>query len=150
MRAVVLTHGHVDHVGMAGALAAAGATVHLHPADERLAADPRSNETDSSLLPYLGWPATLAFVAHAARQGALRRARMPPSAPLADGAVVDVPGAPVVTHARATPPAAACWSSAEHGVVFVGDLLCTADPGPAAPWPRSCRPAARTATATRP
>src|SRR5688500_2222180 len=46
VRAVVLTHGHVDHVGMANALAAAGASVHLHPADAQLAADPRSNETD--------------------------------------------------------------------------------------------------------
>lgn len=67
VRAVVLTHGHIDHVGMAGEIAAAGAAVHLHPADEALAADPRSNETDSNLLPYLRWPATLAFVVHAAR-----------------------------------------------------------------------------------
>ena len=128
VRAVVLTHGHVDHVGMAGVLAAAGATVHLHPADRRLAADPRSNETDSSLLPYLRWPATLAFVAHAARSGALRPDRMPPSAPLADGAVVEAPGSPTVTHTPGHTAGSCVLEFEEHGVVFVGDLLCTADP----------------------
>src|SRR3954447_14481456 len=43
VRAVALTHGHIDHIGMAAALAESGATVHLHPADVPLARAPRSN-----------------------------------------------------------------------------------------------------------
>src|SRR5438067_13262465 len=43
VKAVVLTHGHIDHIGMAATLAASGVAVHLHPADTGLAADPRSN-----------------------------------------------------------------------------------------------------------
>ena len=52
VRAVVLTHGHVDHTGMAAELARSGATVHLHPADQALAADPRTNRPERTL-PYL-------------------------------------------------------------------------------------------------
>ena len=62
VKAVVLTHGHIDHIGMAATLAASGVAVHLHPADTGLAADPRSNKTDRPVLPYLRWPATLFFL----------------------------------------------------------------------------------------
>ena len=33
LRRVVVTHGHPDHAGSAGELAAAGATILIHPAD---------------------------------------------------------------------------------------------------------------------
>lgn len=128
VRAVLLTHGHVDHVGTAGILAEAGATVHLHPADAALAADPRKNRTDRSLLPYLRWPATLAFVGHAVAQGALRAATMPPTTALQDGQVVDAPGQPLVTHTPGHTDGSCVLEFREHGVAFVGDLLCTASP----------------------
>jgi glyoxylase-like metal-dependent hydrolase (beta-lactamase superfamily II) len=128
VRAVVLTHGHVDHIGFADVLAEQGAQVHLHPADQALAADPRTNRTDASVLPYLRWPATLAFAAHAAAQGALRPRRMPPSVALQDGAVAAVPGRPVVTHVPGHTDGSCLLEFREHGVAFVGDLLCTADP----------------------
>lgn len=128
VEAVVLTHGHIDHVGMAQVLAAAGASVHLHPADALLAADPRRNETDRSLLRYLAWPATLAFVGHAVAQGALRPRGMPASVPLVDGAEADVPGHPQVTHVPGHTDGSCLLQFREHGVVFVGDLLCTSSP----------------------
>ena len=128
VRAVVLTHGHIDHTGIAASLAADGASVHLHPADTGLAADPRSNKTDGSLLPYLRWPATWAFLGHCVAQGALKPPRMPESVPLVDGAVAAVPGEPVVTHAPGHTDGSCVLEFAEHGVVFVGDLLCTISP----------------------
>lgn len=128
VRAVVLTHGHLDHTGIAASLAQGGAQVHLHPADAELAADPRRNETDSSLLPYLRWPATWAFLGHCVAQGALKPPRMPDSTPLVDGAVVDAPGHPVVTHAPGHTDGSCVLEFREHGVVFVGDLLCTVSP----------------------
>jgi glyoxylase-like metal-dependent hydrolase (beta-lactamase superfamily II) len=128
VRAVVLTHGHVDHTGVAASLAADGAQVHLHPADAELATDPRRNKTDRPLLPYLRFPPTLAFVAHAAVQGALRPPPMPPSQPLRDGEVLAVPGAPLVTHAPGHTDGSCVLEFREHGVVFVGDLLCTISP----------------------
>src|SRR3954451_1087150 len=43
VRALILTHGHIDHIGFAGEIRSAGATVHLHPADAGLAAKPSTN-----------------------------------------------------------------------------------------------------------
>jgi glyoxylase-like metal-dependent hydrolase (beta-lactamase superfamily II) len=125
VRAVVLTHGHIDHIGFADVLADSGATVHLHPDDVALAKDPRTNKTDSKSLKYLAFPGTLAFIAHAARQGVTKPPRMPPAEPLVDGAVAHVPGKPVVTHAPGHTDGSCVLEFREHGVVFVGDLLCT-------------------------
>ena len=125
VRAVVLTHGHIDHIGFADVLYDAGATVHLHPEDVSLAQDPRTNKTDSKSVKYLAWPGTLAFIAHAMRQGVTRPAPMPVAVPLVDGAVADVPGQPVVTHAPGHTDGSCVLEFREHGVVFVGDLLCT-------------------------
>ena len=128
VRAVVLTHGHIDHVGCADAAAADGAPVFLHSADSTLARDPSSNRTDRPLLPYLRWPATAAFVVHCVRQGATRPRPMPATQPLADGAVLDVPGRPRVVHTPGHTAGSCVLDFAEHDTVFVGDLLCTASP----------------------
>lgn len=125
VRAVVLTHGHIDHIGFADVLYDAGATVHLHPDDVQLARDPRTNKTDSTSLKYLAWPGTIAFIAHAVRAGVRQPAPMPDAVPLVDGAIADVPGQPRVTHAPGHTDGSCVLEFPEHGVVFVGDLLCT-------------------------
>jgi glyoxylase-like metal-dependent hydrolase (beta-lactamase superfamily II) len=125
IRAVLLTHGHIDHIGFADVLHEAGAAVHLHPADTTLAQNPKSNKTDSKSLKYLAWPGTIAFIAHAMRQGVTRPARMPEAVPLVDGGVADVPGHPVITHAPGHTDGSCVLEFREHGVVFLGDLLCT-------------------------
>ena len=125
VRAVVLTHGHIDHIGFADVLHDAGASVHMHPDDVTLAREPKTNKTDSKSRKYLAWPGTLAFIAHAVRQGVSRPAPMPEPVPLADGAVADVPGQPLVTHAPGHTDGSCVLEFREHGVVFVGDLLCT-------------------------
>ncbi|MDQ2727084.1 MAG: MBL fold metallo-hydrolase [Actinomycetota bacterium] len=128
VRALVMTHGHIDHIGMASVLAGRGAAIYLHPGDAKLASDPRSNKTERPLLPYLRYPATLAFVAHCVAKGAVRPAPMPAAVPLTEGELVAVPGRPVVTHTPGHTDGSCVLEFKEHGVVFAGDLLCTASP----------------------
>jgi glyoxylase-like metal-dependent hydrolase (beta-lactamase superfamily II) len=135
IKAVILTHGHIDHIGMAHALARAGVAVHLHPADAALAADPKLHEPESRALPYLRYLTPWAFAVHAVRQGALRPASMPPQRPLADGDVVDAPGRPRVIHAPGHTAGSVVLEFPEHGVVFLGDLLCTVSVGTGRPAP---------------
>ena len=128
VKAVVLTHGHIDHTGMAAALAASGSTVHLHPADTALAAAPKTNTSDRSALLYLRYPASWMFVGHAIAQQVTKPDPMPASTPLVDGAVADVPGQPLVTHVPGHTDGSCVLEFREHGVVFLGDLLCTVSP----------------------
>lgn len=127
VKAVLLTHGHIDHVGCADHASAAGAPVHLHPADAALARDPRRNKTQGGPLPYLLWPATAAFVGHALTSGATRPRPFPTTVALEDGAL-EVPGHPNVVHTPGHTAGSCIFEFSDHGVAFVGDLLCTADP----------------------
>ena len=125
VRAVLLTHGHVDHTGTADLFAGAGAAVYLHPEDRALAEDPKTNRTDAPLLRYAWWPATAAFIAHAVREGATRPRPMPASSQLADGERLDVPGRPTVTHLPGHTAGSCAFLFPEHDVIVVGDALCT-------------------------
>jgi glyoxylase-like metal-dependent hydrolase (beta-lactamase superfamily II) len=102
VRAVVLTHGHIDHIGFADVLADTGVAVHMHPADTALA--------------------------DCVAQGAVRPAPMPTTVPLSNGELSEVPGRPVVVHAPGHTDGSCVLEFRDHGVVFVGDLLCTISP----------------------
>ena len=128
VRAVVLTHGHIDHIGMAATLADAGATIHLHPADVPLARAPRTNTSQRPAWLYLKWPASWAFAAHAVAQGVAKPDAMPDAVPLVDGTVADVPGSPTVIHVPGHTDGSCVLEFRAHGVVFAGDLLCTVSP----------------------
>jgi glyoxylase-like metal-dependent hydrolase (beta-lactamase superfamily II) len=53
---------------------------------------------------------------------------MPASVPLVDGGTADVPGRPLVRHVPGHTDGSCVLEFAEHGVTFVGDLLCTIEP----------------------
>jgi glyoxylase-like metal-dependent hydrolase (beta-lactamase superfamily II) len=81
------------------------------------------------LLPYVHYPATLGFVVHAVANGArYPRRGMPATAPLVAGPNPQIPGCPVVTHTPGHTDGSCVIEFKSHGVVFVGDALCTASP----------------------
>ena len=106
-QALLLTHGHIDHIGGAGKTAATfRVAAHLHPADEWLAA---GLEEQARLL--LGLPG-------GEYAGAERYE------PLEDGAVLHVAGLRFrVIHTPGHTPGHCCFWLENEGVLFSGDHL---------------------------
>jgi glyoxylase-like metal-dependent hydrolase (beta-lactamase superfamily II) len=127
--AVVLTHAHSDHTGVAGKLHERGVPVLLNPADQELlktGKEPWKRE-GGSLAP-LAHPRAYGFFFHMARNGALKPPHIDDSAPIEEGDVLDVPGSPRVIHTPGHTPGHCALHFEGHGALFVGDLLCTWHP----------------------
>lgn len=106
-QALLLTHGHLDHVGGAGRTAESfGIDAYLHPADEPLAA---AMEEQARL--FLGLPG-----GEYAGPGRY--------APLADGTVLTLAGLRFrVIHTPGHTPGHCCFWLEDEGVLFSGDHL---------------------------
>lgn len=131
LRAVVLTHGHVDHTGFARrAQLELGAEVHVHPGDVRLLSHPFvGSPSERSPVGYLANASTRRAAKAMVRGGALRTPVPRNTVALIGGeTLATLPGAPTVL---ATPGHTAGHCSfllPAHGVVVAGDALATYDP----------------------
>jgi glyoxylase-like metal-dependent hydrolase (beta-lactamase superfamily II) len=125
VRAVVLTHAHVDHVGFAERIRRErGVPVHVHELDAPLARGERKpqGQVTGGVRPL----PLLRFLVAALRNGMLR-----PATPIAevgtfgDGATVDVPGAPRVILVPGHTEGSAVLHVASRDALFAGDAIAT-------------------------
>jgi glyoxylase-like metal-dependent hydrolase (beta-lactamase superfamily II) len=126
---VILTHAHVDHVGMVEQIREdAGATVHVHVKDEHMARTGQVHERESTLLPYLRYPALYKLFLLAGRKGAARTPDIREVKTFEHEQDLDVPGRPRIIPTPGHSPGHVLFHLPEHGVLLVGDALCTYNP----------------------
>ena len=136
VRAVLLTHADVDHIGVAEALRRDGRVpVYVHSSEERAATgEPRPIPAEFAKNLWRAWLRDT--IAEYSRDGALEPEFLESVSLLRDGDVVDAPGRPSVIHCPGHTSGSCAFHLADRGVVFTGDALVTVDPATGERGPR--------------
>src|SRR5262245_54259546 len=124
VRAVILTHGHSDHIGFAERIRAdRGVRVSIHEDDAALARgevpNPARGYGPIKLAPFLR------FVWYSLIRGGLRTKHLREVSTFGDGATLDVPGTPRVILTPGHTPGNAALHFSSHDALLVGDAFAT-------------------------
>lgn len=150
VRAVVLTHGHFDHVGTAVHLRTVhGIPVYCHPDDAAIAAHPYSYERERTpfVYPFLHPRAVPGLLAMTAA-GALEVKGIRDTLPLTPEAAAALPGSPLLVPTPGHTKGHCGLHFPDRDAVVSGDALVTLDPYTGAPGPQVVARAATADTAT--
>ena len=124
VRAVVLTHGHSDHIGFAERIRRErGTPILVHELDAALARGEVPNPS-KGLGPVKLRP-LLDFIVFSVTHGLLRIPRIAEVSTFGDGATLDVPGAPRVILIPGHTPGSAALQFAGHDALLIGDAIAT-------------------------
>jgi glyoxylase-like metal-dependent hydrolase (beta-lactamase superfamily II) len=128
VEAVLLTHAHGDHVGIAEPVRAAGATVYVHEGDAEMARTGKYPARERSLRPYFRHGATWALLWMGLRNGAARSVKIAEVTPFRDDAALELPGRPIVVPTPGHSAGQVAFHFPDRGALIVGDALCTRNP----------------------
>lgn len=127
--ALVLTHAHSDHTGVAGRLHERGVPVYLHEADHELLRTSKEPwKRERGPFPQILRPGVWPFFFHMARNGALKPPKIDDPVSMVDGQVLEVAGRPRIVSTPGHTPGSCSIYFESNRALIVGDLLCTWNP----------------------
>lgn len=133
--ALLLTHAHGDHVGIAERVRREGVPVRIHEADANQARTAKNHPREGGMLGYFRYGQTWRLLGMGLRNGALKPVKIAEVAPFGEGEL-DVPGHPRVIHTPGHSPGHCVFHFEAAGALIAGDALCTWNPLTGRPGPQ--------------